>query len=76
MAKSGDWGGDKAALKNSVTRTGFTKHETITRDDSKPVQGPAPKLKVYSEPWYDRQPFDSEFKNLNAKGSDDYGHGQ
>jgi hypothetical protein len=73
MAKSGDWGGDPAAVRKKVR---VTSNENFhgTTPDAQAVPGPAPKLKVYSEPWYDRAPFDPEFKNLNAKGTDDY-HG-
>jgi hypothetical protein len=75
MAKPGDWGGGGAARPGSVKRTNFVKNK-ITEPDAEPAQGPAPKLKLYSDPWYDRAPFDPEFKRLKAKGSDDYGHGR
>jgi hypothetical protein len=77
MAKAGDWGGNPAAIKGSVKRTkNVTPNATVTRAEAKPIQGEAPKLKLYSDPWYDRAPFDPEFRRLQAKGSDDVEHGQ
>ena len=73
MAKQGDWGGGGSGmLKGSVKRTAnVTRNTTSTRAKEEPIQGEAPKLKYYSDPWYTREPFDPEFKELRARGTDD-----
>lgn len=75
---SGDWGGGGAKVPRIVKR-----NENVVKNTTSTVSGPsfeakgeAPKLKLYSDPWYDRQPFDPEFKRLEAKGSDDVDHGR
>lgn len=73
MAKSGDWGGNKAAIPNTVKRTA-----NVTKNTTSTVSGPsfetseeAPKLRYYPDPWYVKEPIDPEFKSNQAKGTDD-----
>jgi hypothetical protein len=76
MAKPGDWGGGGAAVPRIVKRTQNVVKNTITEPEAEDAQGPAPKLKLYAEPQYQRGPFDPEFRRLQAKGSDDVEHGR
>jgi hypothetical protein len=77
MAKQGDWGGGgKEMVPKIVTREGFVENATVTRGEERPAQGPAPKLKHMSHPEYQRAPFDPEYRNLDAKGSDEVTPGQ
>lgn len=72
MAKSGDWGGNPAAIRNTVKRTAnVTRNTTSTRAEEEPIPGEAPKLKYYPEPNYRKTPFDPEFERREAKGSDE-----
>lgn len=71
MAKSGDWGGNPAAIKGTVKRTAnVTKNATVSRGEAMPIPGEAPKLKYYPEPNYHRRPFDPDFERRAAKGTD------
>ena len=77
MSKAGQWGSDKKLIPKLVTReAGFVENATVTRDEEKPIQGPAPKLKYNASPEYHREPFDTEYLRLEAKGSDKITPGQ
>jgi hypothetical protein len=78
MAKSGDWGGNPAAIPKIVKRD-----QNVVKNTTSTVSGPsfkvseeAPKLKLYSDPWYTREPFDPEFRRVKAEGTDDVRHGR
>jgi hypothetical protein len=72
MAKQGDWGGGGSGmLKGSVKRTtNVTRNTTSTRAEEEPIPGPAPELKFFSQAQYNREPFDPDFKEIRAKGTD------
>lgn len=63
MAKSGDWGGDKAAIKGSVKRTAnVTKNATVSEPTRLPIPDEAPKLRYVPDPWYVKEPMDPDYK--------------
>lgn len=64
MAKPGDWGGDKAAIKGTVKRTAnVTKNTTSTvSDPSFRSSEEAPKLRYVPDPWYVKEPMDPDYK--------------
>ena len=75
MAKAGDWGSDPKMVPRAIKgKTNENFEGTTPR--ARPAQGPAPKLKMYSDPWYTRAPFDPEFRRIEAEGSDEVTHGQ
>jgi len=77
MAKQGDWGGGgRQFLARSVNRSPHVTLSTVTEPEVAEVQGPAPKLKFYSQSQYNRPPFDPEFARLDARGDDRVTHGQ
>lgn len=71
MAKSGDWGGNPAAIPGTVKRTAnVTKNTTSTvSEPSFQSSEEAPKLKYYPEPNYRKEPFDPDLARRSAKGT-------
>jgi hypothetical protein len=72
MAKQGDWGGGgPGMIKGTVKRTtNVTRNTTSTRAAEEPVPGEAPPLKYYPQAQYSREPFDPDFKEIKARGTD------